>query len=101
MPRQARFYQPMDFCPAVADSIFIQCLSIAPFCHHATILPREPLTAHKSPLTACRAPCRHDLNFRQAVMTDPVMLRGESDGQSYERRYLEAHLAQSRCIYLN
>ena len=37
-----------------------------------------------------------ELLHMQAVMTDPVMLRGEPDGQSYERRYLEAHLEHSR-----
>ena len=32
----------------------------------------------------------------QVVMTEPVMLCWEPDGQSYERRYLESHLARNR-----
>ena len=31
------------------------------------------------------------------MMTDPVMIHGAPDGLSYERGFLEAHLARNRC----
>ncbi len=40
--------------------------------------------------------CSFDFLALQMLMTDPVIIRGVPDGLSYERRFLDDHLAQSR-----